>query len=111
MRVNILIVSEKESLSGIYNLRDDRSPLLQEFFDRLADHWHYPKPVRLPDSAFHAAAYLCETFATVFRSATPLNRDIVRMGMTSAVAGTSRLKQEIVSRLIYPTLDKAMVLI
>jgi hypothetical protein len=85
--------------------------LLQEFLDRLAEHWHYPKPIRLPQSAFHAAAYLCETFAAVFRTATPLNRDIVQMGMTSVVADTSRMKQEIVAELLYPTLDKGMALI
>lgn len=107
----IQIAIEKDKLIGIYNVCDDQPMLLQEFLDRLADHWHYPKPTRLPDPAFHAAAYLCETFAAMFRTATPLNRDIVQMGMTSVVADTSRMKQEIVSELIYPTLDKGMALI
>jgi len=105
------IAIEQENLLGIYNLGDDRPMLLQEFLDRLAEHWHYPKPIRLPESAFHAAAYLCETFAAVFRTATPLNRDIVQMGMTSVVADTSRMKREIVAELLYPTLDEGMTLI
>lgn len=107
----IHIAIEEKILFGIYNLADDQPLLLQEFLDRLAEHWHYPKPIRLPESAFHAAAYLFETFAAVFRTVTPLNRDIVRMGMTSVVADTSRMKQEIVAELLYPTLDKGMALI
>ena len=99
----IRIAIEKENLFGIYNLGDDQPMLLQEFLNRLAQHWHYPKPIRLPESAFHAAAYFCETFAAVFRTATPLNRDIVRMGMTSVVADTSRMKKEIVAHLHYPS--------
>jgi len=107
----IHIAVEKEKLFGIYNLGDDQPMLMQEFLDRLADHWHYPKPIRLPELAFHAAANICETFAAVFRTATPLNRDIVQMGMTSVVADTSRMKREIVAELLYPTLDKGMALI
>jgi NAD dependent epimerase/dehydratase family enzyme len=107
----IHIAIERENLFGVYNLCDDQPMLLQEFLDRLADHWHYPKPTRLPESAFHAAAYLCETFAAVFRTATPLNRDIVQMGMTSVVADTSRMKREIVAELLYPTLDQGIALI
>ena len=107
----IRIAIEKESLFGIYNLGDDQPLLLQEFLDRLAEHWHFPKPTRLPESAFRAAAYFCETFAAVFRTATPLNRDIVQMGMTSVVADTSRMKKEIVADLRYPTLRDGTALL
>jgi len=65
----------------------------------------------LPESAFYAAACLCETFAGVFHTAAPLNRDIVQMGMTSVVADTSRMKREIVAELIYPTFDKGIALV
>ena len=110
--LNIIhIVIEKENLSGIYNLCDDQPMLLQEFLDRLAAHWDYPKPLRLPESAFYAAAALCETFAAIFHTATPLNRDIVQMAMTSVVADTSRMKRDIVSVLIYPTLDQGLTII
>ena len=104
----IRIAIEKDNLFGIYNLCDDEPILLQEFLDRLADHWHYPKAIRLPESAFHAAACFCETVAAVFHTATPLNRDIIQMGMTSVVADTSRMKREIISILIYPTLQEGL---
>jgi nucleoside-diphosphate-sugar epimerase len=107
----IQIAVEKENLRGIYNLCDDQPIVLQEFLDRLAAHWHYPRPVRLPDSAFHAAAFLCELFAALFRTPSPLNHDIVRMAMTSVVADTSRMKREIVPDLIYPSLDEGLALL
>jgi NAD dependent epimerase/dehydratase family enzyme len=107
----ISIAIEKENLFGIYNLGDDQPRLVQEFLDRLAEHWHYPKPIRLPESAFHAAAYFCETFAAIFRAATPLNRDIVQMGMTSVVADTSRMKKEIVAKLRFPTFREGVAIL
>jgi NAD dependent epimerase/dehydratase family enzyme len=102
---------ETENLFGIYNLADDQPMLLQEFLDRLAQHWHYPKPIPLPESVFHAAAYFCETFAAIFRTATPLNSDIVQMGMTSVVADTSRMKKEIVAKLHFPTLREGVAIL
>ncbi len=53
---------------------------------------------------------LCEAFATLFRTATPLTRDIVRMGMTSVVADTSRMKRELLPKLILPTFVEGLKL-
>lgn len=97
---------ERDNLSGIYNLCDDRPLLIQEFFDRLASHWGYRKPWRLPAFAFYWAASICETIASFLRAATPLTRDIVDMAMTSVVADTTRMKQELMPQLAYPTLDQ-----
>ncbi len=101
---------ERENLSGIYNLCDDQPILLQEFLDRLAVHWGCVRPWRLPDCGFYLAAVLCEAFATLFRTATPLTRDIVRMGMTSVVADTSRMKRELLPKLILPTFVEGLKL-
>lgn len=102
---------EKDSLSGIYNLCDDRPITLQEFLDELARHWGFRKPRRLPSFSFYLAAMLCETFATIFRTGTPLTRDIVAMGMTSVVADTTRMKNEIVPELMFPTLSEGLTII
>ena len=99
---------EKDALCGIYNCCDDQPLLLQDFLDTLAVHWNYRKPWRLPPWCFYAAAVVCEAFATIFHTATPLTWDIVRMGMTSVVADTSRLRREIISILIYPTLQEGL---
>jgi hypothetical protein len=43
-------------------------------------------------------------------SSTPLTRDIIRMGMTSVVADTSRMKQEMQLELLYPTFRHGLAL-
>jgi nucleoside-diphosphate-sugar epimerase len=101
---------EKDNLSGIYNLCDDQPITLQEFLDEIARHWGFKKPRRLPSFSFYLAAMLCETFATIFRTGTPLTRDIVAMGMTSVVADTTRMKNEIVSELMFPTLREGLTI-
>jgi nucleoside-diphosphate-sugar epimerase len=95
-------------VAGIYNLGDDQPILLQEFLDRLAVYWDCAKPWRLPNFAFHAAALISEIVATILRTAAPLTRDIVRMGMTSVVADTTRMKRELTPTLIYPTLAEGL---
>ena len=46
--------------------------------------------------------------ATLFRTGTPLTRDIICMAMTSVVADTGRMKREIVSTLLHPTLTDGL---
>jgi nucleoside-diphosphate-sugar epimerase len=108
---NLEIAIERDTLYGIYNLCDDCPVTLQEFLDALAAHWGYRKPRRLPECCFHTAAVLCEFFATIFRTRTPLTRDMIQMGMTSVVADTSRMKQEIQADLLYPTFRQGLTLL
>jgi nucleoside-diphosphate-sugar epimerase len=107
----VRIAIDKENLSGIYNLCDDQPLLLQEFLDRLALHWGYRPPRRLPKYFFPAAAAICEAVASICHTGTPLTRDMIAMGMTSVVADTSRMKREIVGRLDYPTLRQGIALL
>ena len=102
---------ERDHLSGIYNLCDDRPLPLQEFLDRLATHWGYRKPWRLPAFAFYWAASLCENGAVFLHTGTPLTRDIVDMAMTSVVADTARMKQELMPQLAYPTVDQGLTIV
>jgi nucleoside-diphosphate-sugar epimerase len=102
---------ENANLQGIYNLCDDQPLFLQEFIDRLALHWCYPKPRRLPEFCFTATATACETIASLLHSGSPLTRDMIQMGMTSVVADTSRMKQEIAPILIYPTLTEGLAVL
>jgi nucleoside-diphosphate-sugar epimerase len=102
---------EKDNLSGIYNLGDDRPLLIQEFLDRLAAHWRYRKPWRLPAFAFYWAASICENTASLLRTGTPLTRDMVEMAMTSVVAETTRMKQDLIPRLAYPSLEQGMIIV
>jgi nucleoside-diphosphate-sugar epimerase len=102
---------ETEGARGIYNLADEEPLILQDFLDRIAAHWKYPRPRRVPGWSVFAAAACCELFASVFRTASPLTRDFVRIGMSSSVADTSRMKKELLLRLEYPTLREGLSLL
>jgi nucleoside-diphosphate-sugar epimerase len=100
-----------EEIKGIYNVCDDGPMLLQDFLDTLADHWGYRRPLRMPAFLFYWTAAWCETGARIFRTPTPLTRDIVTMGMTSVVADTSRMKKELLPVLSFPTFREGIALI
>jgi nucleoside-diphosphate-sugar epimerase len=102
---------ESEHASGIYQVADDAPLTLQEFVDRLAAHFGCARAWRLPQWMFSLAAAGCEAFALVLRTPAPLNRDILRAGMTSSVADTARMKKELLPRLAYPTLEQGLKLL
>ena len=102
---------DEKHVSGIYNLGDDRPLTLQEFLDRLADHWRYPRPWRAPRWSFFAAAAGVETFAAIVGTAAPLTRDFIRIGMASYVMDTTRMRRELVPVLAYPTLQEGLALL
>lgn len=102
---------ELESARGIYQVCDDCPITIQDFLDRLADYYHRPRPRRLPAWMFHLAGVACEAASLVFRIPAPLNRDIVRAGMTSCVADTSRMKRELLPVLAYPTFEQGLKLL
>jgi nucleoside-diphosphate-sugar epimerase len=102
---------EGRTASGIYNLADDSPLTLQQFLDRIAAHWACPRPLRLPEWTFFAAAGAVELFASVFRTAAPLTRDFIRIGMASYVADTARMKRELLPELRYPSLEHGLALL
>jgi nucleoside-diphosphate-sugar epimerase len=102
---------EKDGVRGIYNVCDDRPLTLQEFLDRLAAHFGYRRPWRLPEWTFRFAGSACELLASVLGTAAPLTRDIVRAGMTSAVADNARMKRELLPILLYPTLEDGLTIL
>ena len=99
---------ERPGVRGVYNVCDERPLSVQEFLDALADTFGCPRPRRLPAWCFHAAAATVEGWARVFGTAAPLNRDILRMGMTSAVADTTRCRAELLPELACPTLTEGL---
>ena len=102
---------EGDNIRGIYQVCDDAPLTLQDFLNRLADHYGYPRPHRLPAWMFHLAEFSVEMAALALRTATPLNRDIVKAGMTSCVADNSRMKRELLPVLKYPTLQEGISLL
>jgi nucleoside-diphosphate-sugar epimerase len=102
---------EGQDVRGIYQVCDDAPLTLQDFLDKLADHYNCPRPWRLPRWIFHLAGIGCEAAALIFHTTSPLNRDIVRAGMTSCVADNSRMKRELLPTLAYPTIEEGMKLL
>lgn len=100
-----------ERASGVYNLGDDQPLMLQEFLDAVATHWGLPKPWRCPAWSFRAAAWCCEAFALAFGTASPLTRDLIRIGMASYVSDTSRMKAELLPELAFPRLQDGLALL
>jgi len=104
-------VIENQTASGIYQICDDAPITLQDFLDQLADHFGFSRPWRLPAPIFHIAGLGVEVAALILGSPAPLNRDIVRAGMTSCVADTSRMKRELLPTLAYPTIQQGISLL
>jgi nucleoside-diphosphate-sugar epimerase len=102
---------EVDNASGVYQVCDEHPVTVQELLDTLADHYGLRRPWRLPIWTFFAAAITCEFFAGMFRTPAPLNRDIVRAGMTSCVADNSRMKRELLKTLAYPSLKEGVRLL
>ena len=105
------VTIERGGLRGIYNICDDFPVLLQEFLDALATHWSYRRPLRLPAFCFDWTATVCEFAATIFRTRSPLTRDMIGMAMTSVVADTSRMKRELRLELLFPNFKKGLSII
>jgi len=107
----VVAALEKPEASGIYNLGDDEPLTLQEFLDTLARHWGYAAPWRLPRWTFFAVAAAVEMYAAAFRTAAPLTRDFIRIGMASYYGDTARMKAELAAALAYPTLREGLPLL
>lgn len=101
----------EQNVSGIYNIADEEPVTLQDFLDAAAVTWGFPKPWRCPKWCFYAAASCVEAFATLFRTASPLTRDFITIGMASCVADITRMKRELLPQLAYPSLKQGIVLL
>ncbi len=97
-----------DGVRGIYQVGDEQPVTLQEFLDTACDHWGHPRPRRMPFWSILGAAFACEAFATVFRTASPLTRDFVRLGRVPHWGNTERSRRELLPKLAYPTLSDGL---
>jgi nucleoside-diphosphate-sugar epimerase len=98
----------RPDVGGVYNLGDERPVTLQEFLDRCAKHWGVGRPWRAPRFMFYVAAWLVELYARLFRTASPLTVDFMRIGMVPYVMDTARMRSGLLSELKYPTLTEGL---
>jgi nucleoside-diphosphate-sugar epimerase len=91
-------------VEGIYHIGDEQPVTLQDFLDECCRLWGYPGPRRQPLWSIYAAAQLVELFALVFRTPAPLTKDFITIGRVSYYGDTTRMRQELLPELTYPTL-------
>jgi nucleoside-diphosphate-sugar epimerase len=103
-------IVEDPSTSGVYLAADDKPLPVQAILDRLARHWGYRRPLRLPRPAFTAVAAAVESVAGLLRLPSPLTRDVMRIAMAPHACDTRRMKAELLPHLQYPTLEDGLVL-
>ena len=93
---------------GTYQVGDEQPVTLQEFLDEACSVWGYPPPRRVPFSMIYASAWLCECFAWLAGTPSPLTRDFVRLGRVSHWGDTVRARRELIPELVYPTLKAGL---
>jgi nucleoside-diphosphate-sugar epimerase len=98
----------KPEVRGIYHIGDEQPVTLQRFLDDACRVWGHPRPVRVPFSMIYAAAWLCECFAMIARTPSPLTRDFVRLGRVPHWGDTHRTRNELLPELAYPTLESGL---
>ena len=62
----------------------------------------------MPLWLINTAAGLCELFALVFRTKSPLTRDFIRIGRVPYVCETRRMREELIPTLEHPTLESGL---
>ena len=98
----------KPGVRGIYHVGDEQPVTIQKFLDEACRVWGYHRPVRIPFSMIYTAAWLCECFATIARTPSPLTRDFVTLGRISHWGDTSRARKELIPQLVHPTLESGL---
>ena len=98
----------KPGIEGIYNIGDDQPVTLQHFLDKACQEWNCPRPWRMPLWLIYTAAWLCELFALVFRTKSPLTRDFIRIGRVPYACDTRRMREELIPTLLHPTLESGL---
>ena len=100
----------KDDIMGIYHLGDEGRQTLQQFLDDITVYKGNHKPWRMPVWMIMTAAKSFELFSKVFHAKSPLTKDFVKIGMVSYYGDTSRMREELLPELHYPTYKDGMEL-
>lgn len=98
----------KPGVCGIYHVGDEHPVTLQHFLDEACRVWGHSRPFRIPLWLIYKAALLCEGFALIARTRSPLTRDFIRIGRVSHWGDTRRAREELIPQLQYPTLNTGL---
>jgi hypothetical protein len=98
----------RPGVSGIYHVGDERPVTLQHFLDEACRVWKCARPIRVPFPLVYAAAYLCEAYALMAKTPSPLTRDFIKIGRVSHWGDTRRAREELIPELQFPTLESGL---
>jgi len=90
--------------NGIYHIGDDGNVSLQEFLRIACEEWGTKPPWQMPTWMIYAAAGMCELFARLFKTKSPLTKDFIDIGRSPYYGDTSRMKEELLAQLKYPSI-------
>ena len=94
----------KEGIRGTYNIGDDGIQTLQEYLDFACSVWNSHKPWKMPMWMIYAAACFFELGSKLFGTRSYLTKDFVDIGKVAYYGDTSRMKQDLLPNLKYPTM-------
>lgn len=93
---------------GIYHGGDEQPITLQEFLAEACRVWQVHPPRTMPFWTIYSAATLCELFASVANTRSPLTRDFIKIGRVSYFGDTGRAREELIPVLQHPTLSSGV---
>jgi nucleoside-diphosphate-sugar epimerase len=102
--VVVKIAAEKHGIMGTYNIGDNGYQTLQEYLDFSCKQWKCKKPWRMPEWMIYTAAEVFELISAIFRVKSPLTKDFIDIGKVSYYGDTTRMKNELLNTLKYPTM-------
>lgn len=100
----------KPGINGIYHIGDEGVQTLQQFLDDITVYKGNHKPWRMPVWMIMTAARSFELFSSIFGTRSPLTVDFIKIGMVSYYGDTTRMRNELMSKLKYKTYKEGMEL-
>jgi nucleoside-diphosphate-sugar epimerase len=91
-----------DAASGIYHIGDEGNVSLQEFLELACRQWGFGQPWIMPLWLIYTAAGLCEIYARITGSVSPLTRDFIDIGRVSYYGDTERMRNDLLPVLKYP---------
>ena len=89
--------------SGIYHLGDEGVQTLKEFLDEATKEWHTHRPWVMPMWMIRTAAWFFEKVSLLTGWRAPLTLDFITIGKVPYYGDTSRMREELLPELKYPT--------
>lgn len=89
--------------SGIYHLGDEGVQTLKEFLDEATKEWHTHRPWVMPMWMIRTAAWFFEKVSLLTGCRAPLTQDFITIGKVPYYGDTSRMREELLPELKYPT--------